>query len=262
VAYEFVSYEKRGRIAYVTLDRPEVMNALHYGAHVELHEVFADFAADDEVWVGIITGAGDRAFSAGNDLKVTATETEADRAGRAPLPFGGITRGYDCSKPLIAAVNGVAAGGGFEIALACDIIVAAERARFALPEPRVGLTAAAGGIHRLSRQIPLKQAMGMMLTGRFVPAEEGLRLGFVNEVVPNDELMAAAERWAGEILEGSPLSIRLTKEAVLAGAAAGGSVDDAMAADAPRWARLRDSHDVREGPLAFAEKRKPNWLGR
>src|SRR5947209_7542789 len=209
-AYEHVIYEKRGHVAMVTLNRPERMNALDSHSHSELIEIFADFAADPEAWVAIVTGAGERAFCAGNDLKATAKAT-ADGAVRvnSGSRFAAITRGYDCPKPLIAAVNGVAAGGGFEIALACDIVVAADSARFGLPEPRVGLIAGAGGIHRLTRQIPLKAAMGMLLTGQLVSAAEGHRLGFVNQVVADAELLSVAHEWAGEILECSPLLLQL-----------------------------------------------------
>ena len=262
MSYDHVIYEKRDHVAYVTLNRPERMNALDNHSHRELIEVFDDFASDAGAWVAIITGAGDRAFCAGNDLKATAQasangEKRVDPSSR----FAAITRGYHSQKPLIAAVNGVAAGGGFEIALACDLVIAADTARFGLPEPRVGLIAGAGGIHRLARQIPLKQAMGLLLTGRLVPAAEGLRLGFVNEVVPAAELMRAAERWAQQILECSPLLVQLTKEAVRDGY--GLPVDDAIARDwEQRIPRMLESEDYVEGPRAFAEKRKPAWTGR
>jgi enoyl-CoA hydratase/carnithine racemase len=246
----------------VTLNRPERMNALDRHSHTELIEIFDDFESDPDAWVAIITGAGDRAFCAGNDLKATAdASAQGEQRVDSSTRFAAITRGYDCPKPLIAAVNGVAAGGGFEIALACDIVIAADTARFGLPEPRVGLIAGAGGIHRLSRQIPLKQAMGMLLTGRLVSADEGYRLGFVNEVVPAAELMAAAQRWASEVLECSPLLVQLTKESARDGF--GRPVDEAIARDwQDRIPRLLASQDYVEGPKAFSERRKPAWTGR
>src|SRR5882762_6514617 len=195
---KFSKVTRKGPITIVTLSRPEVYNALHIDAHFELNRVFDDFAADPEQWVAIVTGAGDKAFCAGNDLKWQAAGGKRgwDKGG-----FAGLTARFDCDKPIIAAVNGVAMGGGFEIALACDLIIAAESAVFALPEPRVGLAALAGGLHRLPREIGAKQALGMILTGRRVSAVEGKALGFVNEVVPAAELMAAAKRWAAQIME-------------------------------------------------------------
>lgn len=259
--YQYILYEKKDHIAYVTINRPDVLNSLHYAANVELSDAFNDFKNDDESWVAIITGAGNRAFSAGNDLKATAEQTaRGERISDKPVVFGGITSGFECYKPIIAAVNGYAMGGGFEIALACDIIVAADHARFALPEPRVGLIAGAGGVHRLPQQIPLKLAMGMLLTGRQVTAQEAYRLGFVNEVVVGTELMASAERWAKEMLECSPSCLRLTKEAAMTGL--GLPIEEAMKQDRPILQRLLNSEDFVEGPKAFAEKRKPQWTGR
>src|SRR5688572_9733079 len=225
---EFVRYEKRDHVAFITMNRPDVMNALHPPAHEELDGCGNDVAADDDVRVAIVTGAGERAFSAGNDLKWTAQHgiPKMPRSG-----FGGITSRFDLWKPVIAAVNGVALGGGLEIALACDIVVAAEHATLGLPEPRVGLMAAAGGVHRLPRHIPLKVAMGMMLTGKPVTAAEALRLDLVNEVVPQAELLSTAERWAREILECSPLSVQATKQAALEGL--GKPYFDALAGDYP-----------------------------
>src|SRR5712692_6331555 len=255
--FEFVRYEKRGRIAYVTINRPEVMNALHPPANDELSAVWDDFAADPDTWVAILTGAGERAFSAGNDLKWTATH------GMPRMPrggFGGIVFRDDIWKPLIAAVNGVALGGGLELALACDIIVASENARLGLPEPRVGLMAAAGGVHRLPRHVPLKVAMGMILTGRPVSAAEAARIGLVNEVVPAGDLLATAERWAREMSECSPLAVQASKQAALQGL--GRPVAEAMVGHYPLVQQLFKSEDVVEGPRAFAEKRKPVWRGR
>src|ERR1700726_2696761 len=202
---QFSTVEQKGPITIVTLSRPEVYNALHTDAHFELHDVFDDFANDPGQWVAIVTGAGDKAFCAGNDLKWQAA---GGKRGWNTSGFGGLTSRFDCDKPIIAAVNGVAMGGGFEIALACDLIIASENATFALPEPRVGLAALAGGLQRLPRQIGLKRAMGMILTGRHVSAQEGFELGFVNEVVPAGEALAGAERWANQICQNSPMLVR------------------------------------------------------
>lgn len=260
MAYEHIRVDREGHVTIITLNRPEVMNALHSPAHFEMHEALDALAADPEQWVGIITGAGERAFSAGNDLKHQATGGEMRSP---PTGFAGLTSRFDLNKPLIAAVNGVAMGGGFEIALACDIIVAAEGAVFALPEPRVGLAALAGGLHRLPRAIGVKRAMGMILTGRRVTAAEGEALGFVNEVVPAGDLMAAARRWAGQIAELSPMSVRASKEAVFKG------LDEPTLEAAikgqnryPAVSALFTSEDFVEGPLAFSQKRAPNWRGR
>src|SRR5579862_2786105 len=257
--FEFVDVKHSGRVTIVTLNRPAVMNALHKPAHFELHEVFNAFAADPDQWVAIVTGAGEKAFCAGNDLKWQAAGGER---GWNSSGFGGLTLRFHCDKPIIAAVNGVAMGGGFEVALACDLIIAAENATFALPEPRVGLAALAGGLQRLPRQIGLKRAMGMILTGRHVSAREGLELGFVNEVVPAGEALAAAERWANQICQNSPMSIRASKQAVREGSNV--SLEQAIAdqRDYPAVKAMVESQDYIEGPKAFAEKRPPKWLGR
>ncbi|MEO8812763.1 MAG: enoyl-CoA hydratase-related protein [Caulobacteraceae bacterium] len=260
MTYEFITVERDGPVTLITLNRPEVMNALHSPMHFELDAAFNAFAADPEQWVGIVTGAGARAFSAGNDLKWQASGGER----RAPSSgFAGLTARFDLDKPLIAAVNGVAMGGGFEIALACDIIVASEAAVFALPEPRVGLAALAGGLHRLPRAVGVKRAMGMILTGRRVSAREGETLGFVNEVTAPGALMDTARRWAAQIGECSPMSIRASKAAVLRG------MDEPTLEAAIKGqmryepvAALFRSADFVEGPLAFSQKRAPKWAGR
>jgi acetyl-CoA C-acetyltransferase len=259
----FSTVERRGRITVITINRPEVMNALHPMANEELSDAFDDFQADPEQWVAILTGAGDRAFSAGNDLRFTAESRARGEVRATPAKgFAGLTSRWDLTKPVIAAVNGVAMGGGFEIALACDLVIASDSAVFALPEPRVGLAALAGGLLRLPRQIGLKPAMGMILTGRRVSAEEGLALGFVNEVVAPDKLIPTALHWAEQILECSPMSVRASKEAVHR-ALDEATLQTAYAGQA-RYPAMRDlfrSEDMREGPLAFAQKRPPKWSG-
>ena len=255
---KYVNYAKKQHLAYITFNRPEVMNAMHPPCHVEMDSVWDEFVADKEMWVAIVTGAGDKAFSAGNDLKYTA----AHRGESMPHwrgGFAGITSRSDINKPIIAAVNGFALGGGCEIALACDIIIAADHARFGLPEPRVGLMAGAGGVHRLPRHIPLKIAMGMMMTGRHITAAEAHRWGLVNEVVALKDLIPTAERWAAEIMECSPLSIQASKEAAYQGLHM--SLEEANKTTFPAMKKLFSSQDLIEGPRAFAEKRKPNWKG-
>jgi enoyl-CoA hydratase/carnithine racemase len=255
---EFFTAERDGHVLTVTLNRPERMNALHSPAHFELDTIFNELESDPELWVGILTGAGDRAFSAGNDLRWQAEGGSRDKPKSG---FGGITERFDRTKPMIAAVNGVAMGGGFELALACDVIIAAENARFALPEPKVGLAALAGGLHRLPRAIPIKRAMGMILTARHVPAAEGYELGFVTQLVPEGEALTAAKAFAAQIIECSPVSIRTSLDVVRRGLEHA-DVRDAMLMHYDSVATLRNSEDMIEGPLAFSEKRKPNWKGR
>jgi len=259
-AHEFCKVERDGRLMIVTMNRPDVMNAIHPPANFELAKVFDEFAKDPDQWIAIITGAGNKAFSAGNDLKYQAA---GNPITVPPTGFAGLTSRFDLTKPVIAAVNGLAMGGGFEIALACDLIVAADTAVFALPEPRVGLAALAGGLHRLPREIGLKKALGMILTARRVTAAEGKTLGFVNEVVPAGEELAAAKKLVATILECSPMSIRASKETVYRGLAEPslqGAIENQRTYEAIR--AMFKSEDLIEGPMAFAQKRPPQWKGR
>ncbi len=262
-AFEFIKVRRKDHLTVVTINRPEVMNSLHIPANKEMDSVFDEFSEDPDAWVAIITATGEKAFSAGNDLKwQTENGIVALREGLKSLRggFGGITRRYDCYKPIIAAVNGLAYGGGFEIAMACDIIVAASHATFALSEVRGGRIAGEGGVHRLPRQMPYHMAMGYILTGRPMTAEEAMNFGIVNEVAPAGELMAVAEKWADDIMSCAPLAVRAAKEAIVQGA--GFSVAEAFARSYPGVVKMLASEDYIEGPRAFADKRKPQWKGR
>ncbi len=259
---EFIKYEKRGRIAYITIDRPRSLNAIHPPASHEMRRAFLDFRDDPDVWVAVLTGSGERAFCAGNDLKYHAEHGAAGQAypEASTVPFGGITSDFECWKPIIAAVNGYAVGGGLEIALACDLIVADESAQFGAPEVNVGLVAAAGGVHRIPRQLPLKIGMGMLLTGNPIGADDAHRWGLVNEVAPRGLALEAARRLAGEIVDGAPLSVRASKQMAMMGLET--SLEKAMSGSYSEYETAVASEDFVEGPKAFAEKRKPNWKGK
>jgi enoyl-CoA hydratase/carnithine racemase len=260
-----VRYVKADGVGYVTLDRPAVLNAMNLRMHEELSAVWDEVEADDEVRVAVLTGAGDRSFSVGQDLRERASLAAE---GAAPTTFGSrgkpgwprLTERFGLTKPVIARVNGYALGGGFELALACDLIVAAEHAEFALPEARLGLVPGAGGAFRLARQLPLKVAMGYLLTGRRMSAAEALRLGLVNQVVPLADLDACVAQWTADLLRSAPLAVRAIKEAVLA------SLDMPLEQAFHRrfgWEQRRmASQDAIEGPRAFAERREPVWQGR
>lgn len=257
--YQFCSLEKRDHIWIVTIDRAEALNALHPAANYELEAIFNDYAADKSAWVAILTGAGDKSFSVGHDLKFQAS------GGKITIPetgFAGLTTRFDLDKPIIAAVNGFAMGGGFEIALACDMIVADSKALFALPEPKIGLAALAGGIHRLSRQIGEKQATDILLTARKVGAEEGLRMGFINRVVDTEitSVLDEALKVAEAMLACSPVSLQMTKQMQRQGA----EFADLKSAVTHKYEAIQTlvkSQDFTEGPQAFAEKRTPQWSG-
>jgi dehydration protein DpgD len=259
-----VRFEKKDHIARVTLDRPAVLNAMDLRMHEELAAIWDDIEADDEVRVAVLTGAGDRAFSVGQDLKERAG---LDAAGAPASTFGSrgqpgwprLTERFGLSKPVVARVDGYALGGGLELVLACDLVIASDRSVFALPEVRLGLVPGAGGVFRLFRQLPQTVAMGYLLTGRRFDAATAHAYGLVNEVVPADRLDDCVEAWVGDLVASAPLSVRAIKEAALC------SVDlplpDAFAVTY-RWEeRRRRSHDAVEGPRAFAEKRPPIWSG-
>lgn len=252
-------YDRVGHVVTITLNRPEVLNAMHPEAHAELARAFDDYAADPDLRVAIVTGAGDRAFCVGTDLKALA------RTGNHTKPatgFAGITHRFDLWKPVIAAVNGLCLGGGVEIVAACDLAIAADHAEFALSEPRVGLAALGGGaLQRLARELPMKEAMWLVLRAERIGAEEARRIGLVNAVVPGDRLMSSARALADELLECAPLALQASKQVMLQ------SLEEpdfakAMTRRYDAAERMLASDDAREGPLAFAQKRKPVWTGR
>lgn len=261
--FQNIIYEKRGHIAIITINRPERMNACDPATNIELYRAWTDFRDDDDLWVAILTGAGDRAFSAGNDLKAMA---EAQAQGRStasvhlPVPFGGMTERVEIWKPMIAAINGHCLAGGLEMALACDIRIAADHATFGLPEPQRAIIPGAGGTQRLPRYIPMAWAMEMLLTGRPIDAETALRCGLVSRVVPLAELMPTALRIAEEICQNGPLAVRAIKELALRGRdmplAHGLALEDAFSREIVR------TEDAQEGPRAFVEKRRPEYKGR
>jgi len=256
MTYAYIDYEKDGHLAVVTINRPEVMNAIHPPANAELEAVWSSIAADNGVWVVILTGAGPRAFSAGADLKYRTTQADEAKL-RAPA-HGGLSAMERCHKPIIAAVNGYAVGGGLEIALRCDIIIAAEHAQLGLPEARRGLLADAGGVIKLPRRIPYHITMGLVLTGKLMTAAEAQRAGLVNEVVPSDSLMETAR----DVIACSALAVQATKQFITLTYDLPAEVALSRMESLEAVRRLRRSDDYAEGPRAFSEKREPQWTGK
>ncbi|GAC1396093.1 MAG: enoyl-CoA hydratase-related protein [Chloroflexota bacterium] len=257
-----IHYQRDGRIARITLDRPEALNALDPRHNDDLAAAFYRFRDDPDVAVAIVTGTGDRAFCAGAALTALSPPAAAAARRGEPLfrvPLGGVTRGFQTWKPIIAAINGYAMGGGLEIALCCDLRVAAEHARFGFPEVRVGIFPGAGGTQRLPRVIPPALALEMILTGEPIDAREALRRGLVNRVVPLAELGAAATSLAESILKGGPLAVRAAKQAVMQGLDL--PLAQGLDMEAELMTRILATEDAQEGPRAFAEKRPPRFQG-
>jgi enoyl-CoA hydratase/carnithine racemase len=240
------------------------MNAIDPQTSAELHEAWCDFRDDADLWVGIFTGAGERAFSAGNDLvAMSRAQQEGANAVSAAFsraPFGGITRNFECWKPIIAAINGYCLAGGLEMALACDVRIAAEHAVFGLPEVTRAIIAGAGGTQRLPRIVPFGPALELILTGGRFDAQWALRYGLVNHVVPADQVMPKALELAETICQNGPLAVRLAKESVYRGLSV--PIEEGLRFEIEQSRKVLASEDAREGPLAFAQKRKPEYKGR
>jgi enoyl-CoA hydratase/carnithine racemase len=257
--YEHLIVTREGPLFWIEINRPLALNALHPAAHAELSTAFDAYAADDALRVAIVTRAGERAFCVGSDLKARAA-TNAD--DHPPTGFAGLTHRFDLFKPVIAAVNGLAIGGGVEIVAACDLTIAADHAEFSLPEPRVGLAAlGGGGLQRLARFLPLKQAMDLVLTGRRITAEEAQRIGQINAVAPRAELRAHVRATALRIVEGAPLAVQASKQVMLQSLAMP-DLAAALRATYPAAERMLASEDAKEGQRAFVERRKPSWQER
>jgi len=257
--YKNILYEKEGKVVVITINRPESMNAIDMKTSGELFDAWSDFRDDPDLWVAILTGSGDKAFSAGADLKelggASGGEGEVQMA-----PFGGITKDIEIFKPMIAAINGYALGGGLEMALACDLRIVAEHATFTLPEIRWNLIPGAGGLFRLPRSIPLAKAMELVLMGERITAHDAFQWGLVNKVVSLDKLMPTAMEWANKICEKGPLAVRASKECVIRGLEK--PLKDVLHLDDEYLANMFQTEDLQEGLMAFMEKRKPVFKGK
>ncbi|WP_432470222.1 enoyl-CoA hydratase-related protein [Amphritea sp. HPY] len=253
-----------GRVLYITINRPDRMNAIDTSTNHQLEEALNHYAADDSLWVAVIRGAGDKAFSAGGDIKAMNEAANGGEEYRVPeTGYGGLTSRFNLDKPVIAAVNGLAMGGGFEIALAADLVIAADHATFGLPEPLIGVVAYAGGMHRLPREIGMKRANQMLLACETIDAAKALDWGLVNEVVSTAELDVAVERWVKRLLKAAPLAVQATKQCVQRGMSQ--DIESAIAGQEdgsyPALEQMRNSKDILEGITAFAGKRAPEWCG-
>jgi enoyl-CoA hydratase len=247
--------ERQGHIEILTINRPEARNAINLATATALSGALDEIEADDDVWVGVLTAAGDKAFSAGMDLKAFAT-------GEFPITekgFGGITK-RDFPKALVAACNGSALAGGCEIMLSCDLVVAADHAKFGIPEVARGLVAGAGGLIRLPRRIPRAVALELALTGQPISAQRAFEIGLVNRVVPGDQVLAEALALAEQIAKNAPLAVRRSKQVMLRSAEL--SESEAWSVNDDVFSEIGRSADAMEGAIAFAEKREPNWTGK
>ncbi len=254
-----LDYKKEDRIATFTINRPEAMNSLNLQILQEFKDAMADFRDDPEVWVGIITGAGDKAFCAGADIKETLPTLKRPASPPWNAPSAHM-RGFELWKPIIAAINGMALGGGMEVVLSCDIRIASEQARLGLPEVTLGLLPGWGGTQKLPRMVSWCKACEMLFCARIIDAKEAERIGLINAVVPQEEVMSTAVKWAKTICKAGPLAVRAAKEAMVRGYSM--SLDDGMRLECALNTYLAQTDDFDEGVGAFIEKRKPVYKGK
>jgi E-phenylitaconyl-CoA hydratase len=248
-------YTKEGKIATITVNRPEAYNALNPETFQELSDAMVDMMNDDNIWVGILTGAGDKAFCAGADIKDTLPKMKKYKGqpwGEPPL-----FRGLKMWKPMVAAINGHALGGGLELVLLCDIRIAAENATFGAPEVSLGLIPAWGATQRLPRAIPTAIASEMIMTGRSINAQEAYRIGLINKIVPQAELMTSARQMAEMLCKPAPLAVRAAKKAINEGLSM--SLSQGLELEKELTDYVTATEDFFEGVKAFGEKRKPGW---
>jgi len=249
-----VDYVKEGRIAIITINRPEAMNALNADVHIEMREAMIDFRDNNDLWVAIITGAGDRAFSAGADIKdfrPPSPEEASRRREETPV------RADTIWKPFIAAIHGYCLGGGLELAMTCDIRIAAEDSQLGQPEVNIGFMPGGGGTQRLPRFVPRTIAAEILLTGNRINAQEAYRIGLVSRVVPLDQLMDTAKEIANTICGRGPLGVRATKEAMIRGYDM--VLEDGLKLETQLATHIRTTEDFMEGATAFAQKRPPDY---
>jgi len=252
-----IDYKKEGKLGIFTINRPESLNAINVQAARELHDALADFRDDSELWAGIITGAGEKAFCAGADIKdMLPFLKEILPANPWRMPATNM-RGLEIWKPLIAAINGLALGGGLELALACDIRIASEKARFGLPEVTLGLIPGWGGTQRLPRLVPACKAAELLFTGKLIDAQEAYRIGLVNTVVPPEAVLSTAKEWAQQICQAGPLAVRAAKQAMMRGLNM--TLEDGLKLENDLEGYVMSTEDFAEGTKAFTEKRKPDF---
>lgn len=250
--YKNIKTSINKQLLEIYINRPDKMNAINPETSMELKHIFEQFKSNDNLKVAILSGSGEKAFSAGNDLKHIRSDSDPK------VPFGGITSDYICYKPIIAAINGFALGGGLELALSCDILIASDKSTFGFPEPKVGLFAGAGGAAKLAKLIPQKLALSLLLTGKLINSIEANNLGLISEIVPTKDILKRAREIANEILKCSPLAISATKQIIYNEYPTDhdpGNIEKVYS----EVIKLRNSNHFNIGKKAFANKEDPIW---